>query len=107
MNKEYKLREIIDLPNEILHAGKAGDLILFIGSGVSRGHYLPSWGELANQALIELREKDYLNFSEIEQLKTLDPKMSLSISRLIAQDNNYNLDLTNYLKGKSKTDSIY
>jgi len=62
---------------------------------------LPSWTDLASVVLSELREKRFLNYSEIEQLKPLDPKQQLSIAYLIAEDNGYKLDLTKYLTGKS------
>jgi len=70
-------------------------------------HGLPSWEGLASQALDDLRRNEFLNFSELEQLKSLDSKKQLSIAYLIAGDNKYKLDLTKHLTGKSEGDSIY
>jgi len=68
---------------------------------------LPSWSGLAANALEDLRQKGFLNYSEIEQLDGLDPKQQLSIADIIAEDNKYKLDLTKHLEGKSEGDSIY
>jgi len=104
MSKAPDLREIPELPDEIIQAGLNGELVLFVGSGVSMLLGLPSWGGLAQQVLQALRQNGLLNFSEIEQLKILEPKKQLSIAKLIAGDD---LDLTEYFKGKTKDNSIY
>lgn len=107
MIKVPELREIIDPPDEIIQAGLNGDLVLFVGAGASILMGLPSWAGLAYEAFSELRENGFLNYSQLEQLKTLDPKKQLSIAYLIAKENGYRLDLTKYLTGKSEGDSIY
>lgn len=68
---------------------------------------LPSWGGLAHKTLHALRERGLLNFSELEQLNNLDPKKQLSIAMLIAEENEYDLDLTGYFKEKVEGNSIY
>ncbi|MEN6489943.1 MAG: SIR2 family protein [Smithella sp.] len=110
MGKVPDLREIFDPPDEIVQAGLNGDLIFFVGAGASMLLGLPSWSELAAKALEDLRQNGYLNYSEIEQLNSLDPKKQLSIAYSIAEDNKdnkYELDLTKHLAGKSEGDSIY
>ena len=107
MSKVPELREIFDPPEEIIQAGLNGDLVLFVGAGASMLLELPSWAGLASNALVELRKNGFLNYSEIEQLNTLDPKKQLSIAYLIAEDNGYKLDLAKYLRGKGVGDSIY
>ena len=37
---------------------------------------LPSWGGLAAKALDDLRHAGHLNYSEVEQLRTLTPRSS-------------------------------
>jgi len=107
MTRAPDLREIFDPPDEIIQAGLNGELVFFVGAGASMLVGLPSWSGLATKALDDLRRNSYLNYSEIEQLNSLDPKKQLSIAFSIAEDNKYNLDLTKYLTGKSEGGSIY
>lgn len=58
---------------------------------------LPSWEGLAGQALEDLRQKRHLNYSELEQLKGLDPKKQLSIAKQIAEENSITLKLEKHL----------
>jgi SIR2-like domain len=107
MSKAQDLREIFDPPEEIIEAGLNGNLVLFIGAGASMLLGLPSWSSLAAKALDELRDKGFLNYSELDQLKTLETKKQLSIASFIAEENSYKLTLEKHLKGKSEGDSIY
>ena len=107
MSKAPDLREIIPPPEELIQAGLDGNLILFVGAGVSRLLGLPSWGGLAACVLEDLRKESLLNYSEIEQLQTQDPKKQLSIAKLIADQNNYELNIGKHLAGKTEGNSIY
>ncbi|MFZ2541754.1 MAG: SIR2 family protein [Gallionella sp.] len=107
MSKAPDLREIPELPEEIIQAGLNGELVLFVGAGASTLLGLPSWGTLAQEVLHSLQKKRFLNFSELEQLRTLEPKKQLSIAKLIAAESEQELDLTIYFKGKSEGTSIY
>ena len=107
MGKAPDLRKIFNPPDEIVQAGLNGELVFFVGAGASMLLGLPSWSELAAKAFEDLRQYKFLNYSEIKQLNSLDPKKQLSIAYLIAEDNSYELDLTKHLAGKSEGDSIY
>ena len=107
MSKEPILREIPPLPDEVIEAGLNGNLIFFVGSGFSIMLGLPSWKIMAQQALSELNMAGFIDYSELEQLKNLDPKKQLSIARLIADDNKFDLDLSKKFTEKSEDESIY
>jgi hypothetical protein len=87
MSKPPDLREIPDLPEEIRQAALDGNLVLFVGAGVSMLVGLPSWEGLALEVLQDLRKNGCLNYSELEQIKSLDPKKLMSISELMAKEN--------------------
>ena len=107
MPKIPDLRQRFDPPEEIIEAGKNGNLIFFIGAGASMLLKFPSWGGLASKALEDLRTNDFLNYSEIQQLKELDAKKQLSIALSIAEENQFELDLVKHLKGEDEGNSIY
>jgi len=101
------LREVPDLPSEIKEAALDGGLVLFVGAGVSKRVKLPGWPTLALNVLEDLLDKGFLNYSELEQLKVLEPKKQLSIARLIAEEKKYELDFTVYFEKKESKSEIY
>jgi hypothetical protein len=107
MSRVPDLRETIPPPDEVIQAGLEGNLILFVGAGVSRLLGFPSWQGLAKLVLEDLRKESLLNYSEIEQLQTLDPKKQLSIAKLISEQHGYDLKIGKHLAGKTEGDSIY
>ncbi len=107
MKKIPDLREVPELPEEVIQAGLNGNLILFVGAGISMMVGLPSWGGMAWQALLDLKDKAIINFSDLDQLKNLDAKKQLSIASLVAKENEIALDLTKKLKVPPKGNGIY
>jgi hypothetical protein len=93
MNKAPNLRETPELPAEIRKSALDGNLVLFVGAGVSMLVNLPSWNVLAQKVLTEFCKEGYINYSELEQLKDLDPKKQLSIAETIASENGAKLEL--------------
>ena len=85
MNKP-ELREIPDLPDEVRESGLNGDLVLFVGSGISKLAGLPLWSELAKNILDELLQKNVINYFELNQLSSLNPRKQLSIANLLSPD---------------------
>lgn len=107
MSQAPDLREVPELPEEIIQAAPNGNLVLFVGAGTSMLLGLPSWKGMARSQLEFLRKKGALNFSELDQLSHLDPKKQLSIAREIADNNDWDLDLTAGLTGHSESGNIY
>lgn len=107
MSNPPDLREVPELPEEIRQAALDGDLVLFVGAGVSMLVGLPSWEGLAWKVLEDLRQEGHLNYSELEQLKGLDPKKQLSIAEQIAKGNSASLDLGKHLAVGAGDKRIY
>lgn len=107
MTKISELREIIYPPEEVVQAAMNGDLVMFVGSGISMLLGLPSWKGLAAAVFDDLRQAGLLNYSEIEQLKTLDAKKQLSIAKLIAEDYKHPFDLVKHFQDRREGNSIY
>jgi hypothetical protein len=95
------------LPPEIADAAKAGNLVLFVGAGVSRLVGLPAWDGLAKYVLEDIRKKGFLNYFEIQYLEKLDPKKQLSIADIIAKENKFKLDFKKYLIPPESECKIY
>lgn len=107
MRKAPDLNYDILPPEEVLLAGLSGDLVLFVGAGASMLLNLPSWNGLAAKVLEDLRTAGYLDYSELDQLLTLDAKKQLSIAKLIAEGKGYDLKIQRHLSGAIEGDSIY
>ena len=98
MNKAPELTGDPEMPEEIGQAALNGELVLFVGAGVSMLLGLPSWSGLADKVLEELRGKGFLDYSEVNQLSALDPRKRLSIATAIAGENGYAVKYKDYLK---------
>lgn len=89
------------LPEEIRQAALNGKLVLFVGAGVSMLPGLPSWSGFADKVLEELRGKGFLDYSKVDQLKTLDARKRLSIADMVAKENNYPIKYNRHLNSKA------
>ena len=109
--KNTEIKDIPDIPEQIIDAAKSGKLVLFIGAGVSRIVGCPSWEEFAHLQLKDLFEKKSINYFEYSKLKTLNNRKLLSICRRIYKENNLQPpSLKSLLTGKDellKKYSIY
>lgn len=87
-NTNY-MKNIPDIPKEILDASSRGKLIIFVGAGVSRIIGCPSWREFAEKYLKDLLEKKIINYYEFSHLQNEEPRKLLSICLKIYKE--YNL----------------
>ena len=98
-----EIKDIPDVPPEILKAASGGRLVLFIGAGVSRIIGCPSWQEFAMLQLRDLYEKRAINFYEYKNLESLDARKLLSICRKIYEEKNIQpQSMKLLLKGKDE-----
>lgn len=102
-----ELIKIPELPEEISQAALNGSLVLFVGAGASKLVNLPNWNELAWKVLNDLCCEGCLNYSELEQLKGLDPKKLLSIAEIKAKEKGINLDIAKHLRLNNNDNGIY
>lgn len=73
--------------DEILHAAKLGNLVIFVGAGYSRLISLPSWESFAKDKIYELFDNNLIDFKTKEYLNKLNPKKSLSIYKRFKDSN--------------------
>ncbi len=98
--KNKKIEKIPPVPQEILKAASRGNLVVFVGAGVSRIIGCPSWKKLALLQLEELRKKGVINYFEYSKLKELDERKLLSICLKICKEKNIPQNFTFFLRGE-------
>lgn len=74
------------IPAGLREAALRGNLVLFIGAGVSVLAGCPGWGDFADAALRSLVEHGKLSFSELDQVRHLSARVKLSLARRLASD---------------------
>lgn len=83
---DTEIKDIPDVPSQLIVAARSGRLVVFIGAGVSRIIGCPSWDEFAHRQLKDLYEKKVINYHEYTNLKALDARKLLSICRRIYEE---------------------
>ncbi|MGE6313692.1 SIR2 family protein [Bacillus cereus] len=82
MVEKFELPDI-NKYEDIIKAAKTGNLIIFVGAGVSRLLELPSWYGYALEMLTDAVEKGVIEAEMYEQLKKEDPKKILTICKML------------------------
>ncbi|MCR6790311.1 SIR2 family protein [Bacillus thuringiensis] len=90
INKQEDINEIPDINKykDIIKAAKTGNLIIFVGAGVSRLLGLPSWEDYAFKLLKNAEEEGVID-SELSKLlkkEKVDPKKILTISKMLMDE---------------------
>ena len=104
MSSNQHLRERPDVPPEVLRAAQDGNLVIFVGAGVSRLVGGPSWQELASGALEMLAQKGMITFSDIKQLSRFDARAQLTIASQIAETGKLSIDWGVLLAGHDRSE---
>jgi tetratricopeptide (TPR) repeat protein len=94
------LNAIPDLPLEIENAAQSGELVVFVGAGISRLINCPSWDDFANRVLEQLAPNgiDYYDLSQIRNIA--DPKKRLSLALIVAEKKKIGIDYSTILMVK-------
>ena len=80
------------IPEGLRQAAAIGYLRPFIGAGVSRLAGCPDWAGFADQSLRFLVDRGRLSHAEIDQLKSLDPKVKLAVVLALAREHGIQVD---------------
>jgi len=75
------------------NAARDGELVIFVGAGVSMLCGSPDWRGFANKVVNDLEKKKILRFIEAESLRGLgDARRTLSLARKLAKDNQVDIN---------------
>jgi hypothetical protein len=96
-----------EVPEEVENAAQSGELVVFVGAGISRLINCPGWDAFAGAVLRQLVPHgiDYYELSQIEAIK--DPKKRLSIARIVATKKKIQIDYESILKGTRVAEDVY
>src|SRR5713101_1991525 len=97
-----ELLPIPQVPDGLREAAQRGKLIPFIGAGVSRLAGCPSWAEFADAALGWLIHDGKFTYSQLDQIRSLHPRVKLSLARTLAKENGTTIDFGTLLHPKAR-----
>ena len=87
-----ELLPIPDVPDGLREAAQLGTLVPFIGAGASRLGGCPGWAEFADAALQSLINQGKLTYSQLDQIRHLNPRVKLSLARTLEAEHGINID---------------
>lgn len=101
------IKPLHEIPPEIENAAQSGELVVFVGAGISRLIDCPSWDGFADKVLQQLVPKgiDHYELSQINNIK--DPKKKLSIAKIIARNKEIIIDYGPIFRVETKPDNVY
>lgn len=96
------------VPEAIRDAAKHGELVVFVGAGVSVLCGSPTWEGFANAVIDSVEKPAKLSFLEVEQLRSIqDPRRRLSIAMDLAEGAGVDLDYEKILHpSRGKDDGL-
>jgi len=96
-----------ELPDEIEFAARSGELVVFVGAGISRLIQCPSWDEFADGVLKQLVPNgiDYYELGQIKEIR--DPKKRLAIAKIVAKNKKIDIDYAKILEGVRGDEDVY
>jgi hypothetical protein len=102
-----KFNPIPNVPPEVEQAAQSGELVVFVGAGISRLISCPSWDGFADAVLHQLVPEpiDYYQLAQIQSIP--DPKKRLSIARILSQESGKKIDYRRVLEGRREPGDVY
>jgi len=96
-----------DVPSEVENAAQSGELVVFVGAGISRLINCPSWDGFADAVLAQLVPGG-IDYHELSQIKTIaDPKKRLSIAKIVAQKKKIKIDYALTFRVSPEPENVY
>jgi|SRR5579859_562871 len=92
MATDLDLVPIPPIPAGLREAALVGRLIPFIGAGASRLAGCPGWADFADRALRQLVDEGKFTYSQLDQIKHLNPRVKLSIGTSLAEETKTPID---------------
>lgn len=105
MTEDLSKSRKFDFPKGIFDAAQNGELVLFVGAGVSSLLGCPSWQELSSRILEKLRIVGGLNYADLDALSNLDLKKQISIAKSIAKKREISLNFEELLSPDKSPDA--
>jgi SIR2-like domain len=87
-----QILQIPAVPDGLREASQVGLLIPFVGAGASRLAGCPGWGDFADRTLHWLIEQGLFSFSKLDQIRHLNPRVKLSLARMLERETNTAID---------------
>lgn len=96
-----------EVPAEIENAAQSGELVVFVGAGISRLIKCPTWDGFADKVLEQL-VPDGIDYHELSQINGIrDPKKRLSIAKIIAEKRKLKIDYESIFRVTLGADNVY
>ena len=80
------------VPQGLKEAAHRGTLIPFVGAGASVLAGCPTWGQLADGALMACIAADKFTHGQMAQIRHLQPRMKISIARAVEAEHGLKID---------------
>ena len=93
-----------NVPEGLREAARRGLLVPFVGAGVSRLAGCPSWVEFADAVLRSLIQAGKFSYSQLDQIRNLNPRVKLSFARRLALDSKVPIDYKALLHSVARSD---
>lgn len=98
------IQPIPEVPPALREAAQLTKLIPFVGAGASKLAGCPDWSEFADNALKIFVEHGKFSHAQLDQLKTLSPRVKLSIALALQAEHQIQIDFRRILHQKERTE---